>query len=181
MASITQDDSGAGDPAEQPSTQATDQVQGEISFTPNPTGFGVMPGWAKWVGGLAAVLLVLIASLAIWGPGMEFPTTVSTSTIEIAGGGSIVNERSLREATTDAINAGVKWLTREASWLFGGITHHRGLCPDLHRANALVDSLAGPGGGTDLAGLCIGPLEPGHLYRPGVALCWLHGLVGPGH
>ena len=122
MASITGDDSGTGDPAGQPSNQAIDQAQAEAPSAPAASGAGSLPEWAKWVGGLAVVLVVLVASLVIWGPGMDFPTTVSSSTLETTGGGSIVNERSLREATTDAINVGVKWLTREAAWLFGGIT-----------------------------------------------------------
>ena len=120
MASITQDDSNTGDST----NQALAEPQQEQSGPPATSlaGLAALPGWAKWGGGLAVVLVVLVACLAIWGSGMEYPTTVSRSNLETVGGGSIVNERSLREATTDTINDGVKWLTREAAWLFGGIT-----------------------------------------------------------
>ena len=120
MASITQDDSSTQDSTGQPVDPAQGEPGGASSAATGT--LGALPNWAKWVGGLAVILVVLVASLVIWGPGMDFPTTVSRSTLDTVGGGSIVNERSLREATTDAINAGVKWLTREAAWLFGGIT-----------------------------------------------------------
>ncbi len=120
MASITRDDSGAGDTANQPAAGAQDQ---QAVGTSSPlSGLASLPAWSKWVAGLALVALVLIVSLAVGGPGMDYPTTVSRTTLDTVGGGSIVNERTLRQATTDNINAGVKWLTREAAWLFGGIT-----------------------------------------------------------
>ena len=120
MASLTRDDSGAGETANQAGTDARVEQNGGV---PLPlAGLLALPVWAKWMAGLAFVALVLIVCLVVWEPGMEFPTTVSSSNLETVGGGSIVNERSLREATTDSINAGVKWLTREAAWLFGGIT-----------------------------------------------------------
>ena len=120
MASLTRDDSGAGDLSNQAIAET-----GGTNGRALPAGLGALsalPAWAKWAAGMAVVALVMIVSLAAWGPGMDFPTTVSRSTLETVGGGSIVNERTLRQATTDSINVGVKWLTREAAWLFGGIT-----------------------------------------------------------
>ena len=120
MASITRDDSGSGDTTNQ-SVAGAEREKSASSFSPF-SGLADLPTWVKLAVGFAVVVLVLVVSLVAGGPGMEYPTTVSRSTLETVGGGSIVNERTLREATTDSINAGVKWLTREAAWLFGGIT-----------------------------------------------------------
>ena len=120
MASITRDDPGAGDTTKQEVSEAHQDQGGDSPSL--LSGLVKLPSWVKWVAGFAVIVLVLVISLAVWGPGMEYPTTVSRSTLETVGGGSIVNERTLRQATTDNINAGVKWVTREAAWLFGGIT-----------------------------------------------------------
>ena len=120
MASITRDESSTGDATGQGSAEIQAE-QPSVASSPF-SGLARLPSWAKWVAGVAVVVLVLIVSLAAWGPGMDYPTTVSRSSLETVGGGSIVNERTLRQATTDGINEGVKWLTREAAWLFGGIT-----------------------------------------------------------
>ncbi len=120
MASMTGGDSGAGDMPAQAVTGARQEENGAGS---SPLAvLAALPSWVKPVAGVSVVVLVLVVCLAIWEPGMDFPTTVSSSTLETVGGGSIVNERTLREATTDNINEGVKWVTREAAWLFGGIT-----------------------------------------------------------
>ena len=120
MASITSDDSGTGDPAGQPSNQAIDQAQAE--GPPPASGMASLPEWTKWVGGLAVVLVVLIASLVIWGPGMEFPTTVSTSEVPTSGGATITLEKSLRQQTGATIDDLIKWVTLSGAWLFDGIS-----------------------------------------------------------
>ena len=114
MASIIQEDADSQDSALE-SGQAAPSPSALASLRSLP------PVW-KWAAGAAVVAIVLVVSLVLWGPAMEYPTTVSSSKLAIEGGGFIVNERSLREATTDTINVGVKWITREAAWLFGGIT-----------------------------------------------------------
>ncbi len=120
MASLTRNSAPTEGSPEQPSTSEVAK-SGRGLTSPLAT-FASLPVMYKWAAGLAATIIVLVACLVVWGPAMEFPTTVSRSTLETVGGGSIVNERSLRQATTDAINDGVKWITREAAWLFGGIT-----------------------------------------------------------
>lgn len=119
MATITRDESGAGDTSEQ-AVGGAGQEQGAASSPLSV--LATLPSWVLWFAGAVATFIVLVVCLIVWEPGMEYPTTVSRSSLETVGGGSIVNERTLREATTDNINNGVKWLTREAAWLFGGIT-----------------------------------------------------------
>ena len=65
--------------------------------------------------GLAFVAVVLVVCLAIWGPNMEFPTTVSRN---LSSDGSMMLERSAREVVADRIDGMVEWLTLSASWAF---------------------------------------------------------------
>ena len=71
--------------------------------------------------GAAGVLAVLIVSLVVWGPGMEFPTTISESQAQTSGGGTVTLDKTVREVTGDAIDDAVAWLTREGAWLFDTI------------------------------------------------------------
>ena len=72
--------------------------------------------------GVLVLLACLIICLAIWGPGMDFPTTVSTSEVETSGGGTITLTKTVRQVTGGAIDDVVDWLTVEASWLFDGLS-----------------------------------------------------------
>ncbi len=85
----------------------------------NPTH---LPRRYFWAAGAALVLLVLIVSLATGGPEMDFPTTVSTAEVPTTGGATITIEKSLREATGEAIDDGIDWLTEKGSWLFDGVS-----------------------------------------------------------
>ncbi len=76
----------------------------------------------RWLAGLAVVIVVLLASLLLWGTAMEFPTTVSSSTVQTSGGGSVTLEKTVREVTGGAIDDAVTWLTREGSWLFESLS-----------------------------------------------------------
>ena len=73
----------------------------------------------RWLAGLAAAMVVMVICLAVWGPDMAYPTTVSTSQIE---GSNIEITRSVRDVTGSAIDDAVGWITREASWLFNGLS-----------------------------------------------------------
>ena len=111
MAVITRDE---------PDPGATESVQTALSAeraTPRLT-LGNIPTLYRWAVGIAAVLVVLIASLLIWGPGMDFPTTVAQTT---STDGTTTFDRSLRNVTGSAIDDGATWLIREGQWLFGGI------------------------------------------------------------
>ena len=58
----------------------------------------------------------------VWGPEMEFPTTVSTSEVSTSGGGSVTLTKTVRQVTGNVIDEAVDWLTVEASWLFNGLS-----------------------------------------------------------
>ena len=81
-----------------------------------------MPTVWKWALAFAAILILLVVCLALWGPGMEFPTTVSTSAVPTEGGNNIILEKTVRQVTANAIDTAVKWITREAGWLFDGLS-----------------------------------------------------------
>ncbi len=82
-----------------------------------------LPRIYYWLLGVGLVAIVTLASLLIWGPGMEYPTTVSRSEVATSNGNTIPIERSLRQVTGDRVDASVKWLTLEASWLFDGLSN----------------------------------------------------------
>ncbi len=81
-----------------------------------------VPPIVWWATGSALVVVVLIVSLAIWGPGMDYPTTVSTSEVSTTGGGSVEVTKTVRDATGTAIDDAVGWVTREGSGLFDGLS-----------------------------------------------------------
>ena len=76
----------------------------------------------RWLPGVAAVLGVLVASLLIWGPGMEFPTTISQSEEPTSSGRTVTLDRTVREVTGDSIDDAVSWLTEEGDWLFDSLS-----------------------------------------------------------
>ena len=109
MAAIT------GNRADSAAAPATEPQSGE----PTPRfALGDVPAKYWWLGGIVLVIAVMIISLAIWGPGMEYPTTVA---YVASSDGSTSFPRSLRDVTGDAIDAGTKWVTVKGAWLFGGI------------------------------------------------------------
>ena len=74
-----------------------------------------------WLLGAGLVVIVMLACLLIWGPGMEYPTTVSSSEVATTGGNTITIERSLRQVTGQMIDDWASWLTRNGDWLFDGV------------------------------------------------------------
>ena len=84
----------------------------------------------SWGIGLAAVVAILAASLLVWGPEMDFPTTVSSRTI-----GDVVLDRSLKDVTAGAIDDSVDWITLKGAWLFDGISTAVYVCVDQHRGS----------------------------------------------
>ena len=83
---------------------------------------GSNPTLYRWLGGVGAVLVVLVVSLVVWGTEMGFPTTVSSSTVQTSGGGTVTLEKTVREVTGGAIDDAVNWITKEGSWLFESLS-----------------------------------------------------------
>ena len=90
----------------------------------------------KWAAALVAVGIVLVVSLVMWGPEMDYPTTLSSTYIETSGGPSIKVEKTIRKETAKTINVAVKWATIEGAWLFDGIS-----TPITYALSYIEDSL----------------------------------------
>ena len=76
----------------------------------------------RWLPGVALLLVVLLASLLIWGPEMEFPTTISQSEEPAGDGRTVTLDKTVREVTGGAIDDSVSWLTEEGDWLFDSLS-----------------------------------------------------------
>ena len=74
-----------------------------------------------WLLGAGLVVIVILVCLLVWGPGMEYPTTVSSSEVATTGGNTILIERSLRQVTGQRIDDWATWLTKNGDWLFEGV------------------------------------------------------------
>ena len=70
----------------------------------------------------AVLLVLLVVCLAVWGAEMDYPTTLSTSEVTLSSGGSITLTRTIRDTSGSAIDDVVRWVTREGSWLFDGLS-----------------------------------------------------------
>ena len=95
----------------------------DVEGAPEARDVASPPPWVRyaWLPGLAGVLVVLAVSLVVWGPGMEFPTTVSQTEAPTPGTRTVPLDRTVREVTGDAIDDGVDWLTEEGDWLFASM------------------------------------------------------------
>ena len=86
------------------------------------SGFVVDAGLRNGLLGGLGVVAVLAACLALWGPDMDFPTTVATSEVATSDGATITLERSVRQVTGERIDDLVNWITKRGSRLFDGIS-----------------------------------------------------------
>ena len=75
-----------------------------------------------WLAGWGLVIVVLLATIGLWGPEMDFPTTVSRTEVKTENGGTLVLEKTVRKLIGGVIDDAVDWITREASWLFDGLS-----------------------------------------------------------
>ena len=111
MAVITRDE---------PESRATQGVLGEETQSAGSPRFtlAAIPPLYLGVAGVASVVVVLVLCLSIWGPEMEFPTTVEYVQ---SSDGSTSFARSLRDVTGDVIDDATTLLTTNGRWLFEGI------------------------------------------------------------
>lgn len=98
-----------------------DNVNPAASSTTGQTAGATIPRIYYWLLGGGLVLIVMLASLLLGGPGMEYPTTVSSSEVATTGGNTILIERSLRQVTGQKIDDWASWLTVNGDWLFEGV------------------------------------------------------------
>ena len=103
-----------------PLREAGRKIELPESPASQPSSIGALPLF--WLAGWTVVIVVLLTSVGIWGPGMEFPTTVSRTEVKTENGGTLILETTVREVIGDVIDDGVDWLTTEASWLFDGLS-----------------------------------------------------------
>ena len=103
-----------------PLREAGRKIEPPESPASQPSSIGTLPLF--WLAGWTVVIVVLLTSVGIWGPGMEFPTTVSRTEVKTENGGTLILETTVREVIGDVIDDGVDWLTTEASWLFDGLS-----------------------------------------------------------
>ena len=68
------------------------------------------------------IVTLLVVCLAVWGTEMEYPTTVSTERVVTSSGGTVPVTRTIRDVTGSVIDDVVRWVTREGSWLFDGLS-----------------------------------------------------------
>ncbi len=76
----------------------------------------------RWLIGVVVLIVTLVVCLAMWGPEMPYPTTVSTTEIPTSGGNTIKVTKTVRDITATAIDDSVRWITIEAAWLFKGLS-----------------------------------------------------------
>ncbi len=115
MAVITGDET-------EPQTLTSDQPPSGAEMPPRRLTLGPLPGRFQWLAGLAVVVVVLVVCLLAWGPGMEYPTTVSKAELPTSGGNTVAITKSVRDVTGSTIDDAVGWITREGSWLFQGLS-----------------------------------------------------------
>ena len=109
MAVITRDEPDSG--ASQPAPATSGAAGGAPKFT-----LGNLPNTYKWALGIAVVLIVLVASLLIWEPGMEFPSKVS----QLQDDGSY-KAVEIGRIISAHVKDGTTWLVRNWGGLFDGI------------------------------------------------------------
>ncbi|MCY4114914.1 MAG: proline/glycine betaine ABC transporter permease [Chloroflexi bacterium] len=81
-----------------------------------------LPGYGRWLAGAAVVVIALFVCLVVWGSQMEFPTTLSQSSVATSSGGETTLDRTVREVSGRAIDDAVDWLNKEAGWLFDSLS-----------------------------------------------------------
>ena len=125
----------------------------------------------------AVVIAVLAVSLVLWGPAMEYPTTVSQ--VESSGGGDVVLtlDKSVRQVTAAAIDGFVDWLTVKGSWLFDGLSDFVTHVLVFISRSLLWIPVAGPGPVVGPVRLRRRPLAASGLHPWCASIHWLHGPV----
>ena len=114
MASVTGDNTSASAGAEQPASPESSQAAGGTKSMSST--WGSMPAVYKWGAGLLVTVIALVLCLVVWGPGMEFPSTI---TQQQPDGSS--KEVEISRAISTEIKSATTWLVRNWGGMFDGI------------------------------------------------------------
>ena len=74
--------------------------------------FASFPPIYWWGAGIALVLIVLVVSLLVWGPAMEFPSKVG----QLQDDGSVKSVEISRIISAH-VKTGTTWLVRQLGWI----------------------------------------------------------------
>ena len=117
MAAVTRDETDAGVNAA--ASDSVDSAAATPQSAPAPRlTLANLPARYRWGGAAAVILLVMAVCLVAWGPEMDFPTTVYTTT---STDGSTQIKHDVSGIAGGAIDDAARWMTREGKWLFDGI------------------------------------------------------------
>ena len=109
MAAITGESPETGAPESMPARSSVTTSTGSLSLNGLPRVY-------QWAIGIAVIVIVLIVSLLVWGPGMEFPSKVDQ--LQDDGSSKAVEISRLISAH---VKTGTTWLVRNWGGLFDGI------------------------------------------------------------
>ena len=110
------------------------------------------------------VVVLLVVCLAVWGPGMEYPTTVSSSEITTSSGGTIELTKTVRDVTGTAIRRCRQVGYKGRQLAVQRSIRRRNPCPDKYRKGTEVDPVAGNHIGNFDTRIRRGPLATGNIH-----------------
>ena len=116
MASLTRNSASTEDGPEQPST--SEIAKSGRGLTSLSATFASLPVRYKWAAGLAAMIVVLVACLIVWGPGMEFPSSISQQQSD-----GTFKDVQISRLISIEIKSGTTWLVRNWGGMFDGIDY----------------------------------------------------------
>ena len=111
MASITRDESSAANPEE----QSVDTSSAQANALPI-SGLSSLPAIYKWGASLALMAVLLAVCLIVWGPAMDFPSTIS----QVQADGT-TKDVQISKVISSEIKGGTTWLVRNWGGMFDGV------------------------------------------------------------
>ena len=118
MASLTQDNSNPQSADTQSTTPATAPgVERAGASSPSLlSNLRSLPVILRWVAGLVAIGIVLVVSLVLWGPGMEFPSSIAQPQSD-----GTVKDMQISRLISNDIRSFTTWLVKNWGGMFDGV------------------------------------------------------------
>ena len=113
MASLTRDDSGSNEGELEPIDEASPNKSESFNLSKSIRSMPIVVRWVTALAGLAATLLIC---LVVWGPGMDFPSTITQEQSD-----GTVKEMQVSRIISAEIKSGTTWLVRNWGGMFDGI------------------------------------------------------------